>query len=376
MGNAGNGKAEAVIFDKGKVILRAELAASGENIIKMNGFTLWSPENPYLYDIELRVGEDRVKSYFGMRKFSTGRDGRGILRLTLNNKPYFFNGLLDQGYWPDGLLTPPSDDAMLCDIRKMKDLGFNMLRKHIKIEPARWYYHCDREGMAVWQDMINGGRKYDFSITGLLPFFGAKVDDSQKNYKRFGRGDAEGRAKYYEELDGMISLLYNAVSIGVWVPFNEGWGQFDSLKAVDFIRERDRSRIIDHASGWHDMGGGDLKSLHIYFKPVKIAADNKRAAVLSEFGGYSHQIKGHVYNEKRVFGYGIFKKTDDFRDAYEKLYLNQIIPSVKDGLSATVYTQLSDVEDETNGLLTYDREVCKLGEKRTREINGLLNDSL
>jgi beta-galactosidase/beta-glucuronidase len=369
-------KVTAVIYDNGEVAARVELVPNEENIVKLKDFKLWSPENPHLYDIEFTVGEDFVKSYFGMRKFSTGRDKDGILRITLNNKPYFFNGLLDQGYWSDGLLTAPSDEAMLYDIKKMKELGFNMLRKHIKIEPARWYYHCDREGMAVWQDMVNGGRKYSFSIVGLLPFLGKKVDDTEKSYKRFGRADAEGRAKYYEELDEMITALYNAVGIAVWVPFNEGWGQFDALKAADFIKERDGSRLIDHASGWHDMGGGDFNSVHIYFKPVKISKDEKRVAVLSEFGGYSHQVKGHVYDENQVFGYRIFKEIGEFQAAYEKLYNEQIIPSIKDGLSAVVYTQVSDVEMETNGILTFDREICKLDVERTKKINETIKNSI
>ncbi|MDR2091326.1 MAG: glycoside hydrolase family 2, partial [Clostridiales bacterium] len=301
-------KVKAVITDNGRVAAEADLIPNAENTVKLTDFTLWSPENPHLYDIEFTFCGDRVKSYFGMRKFSIGKDKDGIVRLTLNNKPYFHNGLLDQGYWPDGLLTAPSDDAMLSDIKKMKELGFNMLRKHIKIEPLRWYYHCDREGMIVWQDMINGGGEQKFSIIALLPFLGKKMKDTAENYEKFGRGNAESRESYYNELDKMISLLYNTVSIGVWVPFNEGWGQFDALRAVDFIRERDDGRVVDHASGWYDQGGGDLNSVHIYFKAIRTPKDGKRAAVLSEFGGYSHHVKGHVWNENRVFGYRIFKE--------------------------------------------------------------------
>ena len=324
---------------------------------------LWSPEDPYLYDIDFKCGEDRVQSYFGMRKFSLGEDGAGTPRLMLNNAPYFHNGLLDQGYWPDGLLTAPSDEALLYDIKTCKALGFNMLRKHIKIEPLRWYYHCDREGMLVWQDMVNGGAQYDFGVIGLLPFLGVKLSDGEKNYARFGRGSAEGRAQYYEELGCMLEHLGNCVSLAMWVPFNEGWGQFDANKAAEFIRARDTSRTIDHASGWHDQGGGDCISTHIYFTPLKAprrGKDDRRAFVLSEFGGYSHAVPGHVWNPGKVFGYRKFKSLESLRKAYAKLYAKRLKPLIRKGLSAAVYTQASDVEDEVNGLMTYDREVIKV----------------
>jgi hypothetical protein len=288
----------------------------------------------------------------------------------LNNKPYFHNGLLDQGYWSDGMLTPPSDEAMLYDIVKMKELGFNMLRKHIKIEPLRWYYYCDREGILVWQDMINGGRKYSFAMIGLLPTLKLEKGDGEINYKRFGRQDHEGREEYYSELNEMIDYLYNVVSLSVWVPFNEGWGQFDALKSVDFIKERDTSRIIDHASGWHDQGGGDMRSLHIYFRPVTLPApEENRALVLSEFGGYSIPTENHVFNKNRIFGYRVYKNLDSFKQGYAALYRKQILPKVEAGLSATVYTQVSDVEDEINGILTYDREICKLDNSEVQAIN-------
>ncbi len=360
----------AIIKDNGKIILEKALKANQDNIVKMPEMKLWSPKSPHLYDLEITADGDKVESYFGMRKYSIGKDEKGLVRLFLNNKPYFHNGLLDQGYWSDGMLTPPSDEAMLYDIKKMKELGFNMLRKHIKIEPLRWYYHCDREGMLVWQDMINGGRNYSMAVIGILPFIGVNLKDTQKNYAIFGRQDIAGRDEYYEELDTMIDYLYNAVSISVWVPFNEAWGQFDANKSVDFIKERDTSRIIDHASGWHDQGGGDLNSLHIYFVKVRLPKDKKRAVVLSEFGGYSHRITGHVFNKERMFGYKVFRKLEDFKAAYIKLYEEQIIPQIDKGLSATVYTQVSDVEDEINGILTYDREVSKLSAEDIYELNS------
>ena len=342
-----------------------ELRANEAYEIPVNDVRLWSPEDPHLYDIAFECGEDRVQSYFGMRKFSLGKDANGTPRLMLNNAPYFHNGLLDQGYWPDGLLTAPGDGALLHDIRTCKALGFNMLRKHIKIEPLRWYYHCDREGMLVWQDMVNGGGRYSFGVIGALPFLGVQLDDGPGNYKSFGRADAAGRAQYYEELGCMLEHLANCVSLAMWVPFNEGWGQFDANRAVEFIRARDASRTIDHASGWHDQGGGDCVSPHIYFTKLKAPKDWKgRAFVLSEFGGYSHAAEGHVRNPGEVFGYKKFKTLDALRGAYGKLFEKQVKPLMDRGLSAAVYTQVSDVEDEVNGLMTYDREVVKITSPR------------
>jgi len=322
----------------------------------------WCPEDPHLYDIAFECGEDRVRSYFGMRKFSLGKDAKGNPRLMLNNVPYFHNGLLDQGYWPDGLMTPSSDQALLYDVQMCKQLGFNMLRKHIKIEPLRWYYHCDREGVLVWQDMVNGGEKYKFDVIGIWPFVGREMDDGPRNYKRFGRKNAEGRAQYYEELGCMLEHLQNCVSLCMWVPFNEGWGQFDANKAVEFIRQRDTSRHIDHASGWHDQGGGDCLSPHIYFKPLRAPRRRKgdeRAWVLSEFGGYSHAVVGHLWSRK-IFGYRIYKTRETLQAAYAKLFEQKLQVLIDQGLSAAVYTQISDIEEEVNGLMTYDREVCKV----------------
>ncbi|MDR2688029.1 MAG: glycoside hydrolase family 2 [Oscillospiraceae bacterium] len=345
------------VFQGEKFPLKANEAAA----LPVKGMRLWSPEDPYLYDISFECGEDSVSSYFGMRKFSLGEDAHGVPRLMLNNAPYFQRGLLDQGYWPDGLLTAPSDGAMLPDIQTCKALGFNMLRKHIKIEPPRWYYHCDREGMLVWQDMPNGGSRYGFGVIGALPFLGVRLGDGEKNYGRFGRASAEGRAQYYEELGCMLERLANCVSLCMWVPFNEGWGQFDARKAVDFIRERDTGRTIDHASGWHDQGGGDCVSPHIYFTRLKAPRRRDgRAFVLSEFGGYSHAVEGHVWNPGKVFGYRKFKSLKALRAAYARLFAKQVKPLMGKGLSAAVYTQVSDVEDEVNGVMTYDREIVKV----------------
>ncbi|MBE5785643.1 MAG: glycoside hydrolase family 2 [Clostridiales bacterium] len=342
--------------------------------VSMEGFRPWSPEQPNLYDFEVRVGEDCVRSYFGMRKFGVGKDKNGISRLFLNGKPYFHTGVLDQGYWPDGLYTAPSDEAMICDIETMKAMGFNMLRKHIKVEPLRWYYHCDRLGMLVWQDMINGGGKYKTTTVSMPLITGKHLNDGEANYRRFGREDEKGRKEYYEELEDMVGLLYNTPSVAMWVPFNEGWGQFDAAEAVRRILAMDDSRTIDHASGWHDQGIGTVQSLHVYFRPYRFKADKfGRAVLLSEFGGYNCRIDGHSFN-KKDYGYKKFETKEALLQAYRDLYEKEIIPAKEQGLAATVYTQLSDVEDELNGFLTYDRAVEKLPREAVRALNEKLTE--
>ena len=279
---------------------------------------------------------------------------------------------MDQGYWSDGLYTPPSEEAIIFDIKTTKEMGFNMLRKHIKIEPMRWYYHCDRLGVLVWQDMINGGMGANKPLNGLIGFLGLKHDDSR--YGIYGRKDKEGRDEYYVDAERAILGLYSVVSLALWVPFNESWGQFDACKAVDFIKSFDTTRPIDHASGWHDQGGGDFNSLHIYFRPVTIPSSDKygRTVILSEFGGYSVGCEGHVFNKTKSFGYRAYNTLESFENAYHKLFENQIIPIIDKGLSATVYTQLTDVEDEINGLITYDRKVIKVDIDRIKGLNDKL----
>lgn len=360
-----------ILDDKGNKVNEGVLIKGEETTLKIENFNSWSPESPYLYTVKYTYGNDIVDSYFGMRKFSIGVDAKGTKRLFLNNEPYFHNGLLDQGYWSDGYYTAPSDEALKYDIIKMKSLGFNMLRKHIKIEPLRWYYHCDKIGMLVWQDQVSGGYPYNPIIIQILPMLRINIPD--KYYSIFGRKSELGRKNYYRDLERMIDLLYNVPSISTWVPFNEGWGQFDALKAVEFIQQLDTSRHIDHASGWHDQKGGDFRSLHIYFVKVKIKEDKQnRAIVLSEFGGYSHTVKDHV-GTTHQFGYAKYDSIEELNTAYRKLYEKEIIPQIEKGLSATVYTQVSDVEDEVNGILTYDRKVCKANEDMFKEINSKLH---
>lgn len=336
--------------------------------MSMAGFREWTPESPYLYDMFVRMGEDNVKSYFAMRKFSVGKDAAGIPRLMLNNKPYFHNGVLDQGYWPDGLYTAPSDEALISDILGMKAFGYNTLRKHIKIEPMRFYYHCDRLGMLVWQDMPCGGGEYKTSVI-VVPLLGlSELSDTEKNYARFAREDAEGREQYYAELKEMIHQLYNSPCVAMWVPFNEGWGQFDSEKVCELVRKLDPTRTVDPASGWHDQGAGDVESLHVYFKGFNFKPDKLgRVVVLSEFGGYNRRIEGHCFN-KKDYGYRRIKSNEELLSAFCELYEEEIAPAYAKGLSAAIYTQLSDIEDELNGLYTYDRAIEKLPTQQIREL--------
>ncbi len=377
-----NAKLTLTVMDGEKKILKQEIESDDE--VAMPDFELWSPEHPKLYDAVLTLSvkgrtRDKVKTYFGMRKYSLGVDNQGYTRLFLNNEPYFQNGLLDQGYWCDGGLTPPTDEAMIYDIQKMKDLGFNMLRKHIKVEPARWYYHCDRLGMLVWQDMVSGGKELDVVHAGVIPNIQgvlipvASLSMKDNKYKTFNREKKEWREQFKDELFEMIDQHYNCVSICTWVPFNEGWGQFDALEIGKAVKAADPSRFVDHASGWYDQGGGDFRSIHRYILPVQVPKqETSRAFVLSEFGGYSQILDGHVWNKKKSFGYMMFKDKASLTKAYQKLYEKQILPLLDKGLSAIVYTQVSDVEFEVNGMMTYDRAVVKVDEHTVKEINRKL----
>ncbi len=368
---AGDVESVDIAIMDGNKLITAVKCFDDVAVIDFDDYELWSPENPKLYDLAVKVGDDIVRSYFGMRKFSVITDRDGYRRLALNNKPYFHTGVLDQGYWSDGMLTPPSNAALEYDVKLVKSMGFNMIRKHIKIEPLRWYYHCDKEGVLVWQDMVSGGTDYSFWAIGILPFIGIHVRDD--HYKFFSRADEEGRREYLSEMADTVSRLKNCVSLAVWVPFNEGWGQFDSVRITEKLRSLDPTRIIDSVSGWHDQGRdtSQLKSLHVYFRPVRIPRD-RRCIVLSEFGGYSLPTEGHMFSPGKLFGYKKFKTRDDFAAAFERLYEKEVIPAIKKGLSATVYTQVSDVEEEINGLVTYDRRVVKLPREVARRINAKL----
>lgn len=341
--------------------------------IPMPDFRAWSPEDPYLYDLSVTLGEDRVESYFGMRKMEVRADRGGVKRLFLNGEPYFQSGLLDQGYWPDGLYTAPSDEALIYDIQTAKAMGFNLLRKHIKVEPMRWYYHCDRLGMLVWQDMPSGGGKYRFSTITLPLVTGIHRRDN--HYRAFARASSQGRGEYMDELEEMVGQLFNAPSVVLWVPFNEGWGQFDSTFVMERLRALDPTRPVDPASGWHDQGAGELRSLHVYFKPFRFRRDRRgRALALSEFGGYNLRVDGHCFNQKD-YGYRRLPDAAALWRDFSRLYEREVLPAVPRGLCASVYTQLSDVEDELNGLMTYDRRVVKLDADEVRELNERLKEA-
>lgn len=340
----------------------SEFISTTLTITFQNGdFYPWSPESPYLYDFALCADEDEVTGYFAMRSFTIEKDHNNILRFCLNHKPYFLHGILDQGYWSDGLMTAPCDEAFIFDIELAKKCGFNMLRKHIKIEPLRWYYHCDRLGMIVWQDMVSGGTTYHMPWVCYMPtlFPHISMHTKDHHYRLFSRADREGRNSFEAECLAAIDHLYNVPSLAVWVPFNEGWGQFDAARIAGLVKEKDPTRPVDHASGWFDQKGGDFRSIHNYFRPLKVKLDGKRAFVISEYGGYACHIPGHSSVE-RIYGYRKYDTPQEMAAAFRRLIEEQLLPLEKQGLSGAVYTQLSDVEEEVNGLVTYDRRVVKL----------------
>ena len=366
--NVGDFETEITVFDNGREILREKFFGV---VTLAYDFELWSPENPKLYNFILKnEAGDEVHSYFAMRSFGKMKDSKGKARLTLNGKPYFFNGVLDQGYWSDGMLTYPCDKAAEDELQLLKDMGYNTVRKHIKIEPMRWYYHCDKIGLVVWQDFVNGGGPSDFMHVAAFPFLGFKHRDN--DYKYFARENEDGRKEFAVMVDETLAQLYNCPCIGVWVPFNEGWGQFDSANWTEYVRQKDSTRIIDSVSGWHDQGVGrtELKSLHIYYTKLKVPKD-VRPVVLSEFGGYSMKVDGHVYAEKE-FGYKKFKTQESLMKALEILYVKKLLPLIEKGLCGAIYTQVSDVEEEINGLVTYDRKVVKVPVSFMAKLNARL----
>ena len=343
-------------------------------------FFPWSPDTPFLYDLTVGTNQgeeaefDTVHSYFALRKWSCAPDAHGVLRFCLNDKPILLNGLLDQGYWPEGLYTPPSDAAVERELSEVKALGFNLLRKHAKIEPQRWYYHCDRLGLIVWQDIVNGGSAYNLwfvtYLTNVLQPLLRRFPDGKAAYSLLSRAKPAGREEYAHELADTVQALRCHPCIACWVPFNEGWGQFDAGKAVQALRTLDGTRLVDEASGWFDQGGGDVHSLHNYFYPLRIRPQ-KRTVALSEYGGIAWPMPGHEPPHK-TYGYGTAKDRQELTASYKKLQLKTVLPQLEKGLSALVYTQLTDVEDEVNGLFTYDRAAVKPDANAVRSVNAAL----
>jgi len=375
-GNAAGVQMEAEVASGEEKIASGGAPAQSHARIGIPNPVAWSPSNPHLYDLRVqlvREGQvmDEVGSYFAMRKFGLMKDADGHLRFALNGEPLFLYGPLDQGFFPDGLYTPPSEEAMAFDIEYTREIGCNMIRKHIKVEPLRWYYHCDRLGMIVWQDMPNGGLIDGDTVAILSLIFGFHRNDTRW-LSRFGRADEANRAEYRRELQGMIDHLHNTACIAVWVPFNESWGQFQANEVAAWVKGYDPTRLVDHASGWFDQGGGDFKSKHIYVKKLKRPKPDGRAFVISEFGGYSLKIPDHMWDATKKFGYRFYETRQELTAAYLALLENELQPLIAQGLAAAVYTQTTDVEIEINGYLTYDRKVEKMDAEKLRTAHHAL----
>ena len=361
-------KIEVKVFD-GKELVAKGVSINGipVEIAMPADVKLWSPESPSLYDLEISLFEgnklvDKVKSYAAMRKFSTKRDKNGIVRLQLNNKDQFQFGPLDQGWWPDGLYTAPCDEALVYDIQKTKDFGYNMIRKHIKVEPARWYTHCDRLGIIVWQDMPSGDKNPEWQMREY--FTGTEKKRS-----------TESEATYRKEWKEIIDCLYSYPCIGTWVPFNEAWGQFKTPEIAEWTKQYDPSRLVNPASGGNHYTCGDMLDLHHYPGPEMFLYDAQRATVLGEYGGIGLVLKEHLWEPDRNWGYVQFNTSKEATDKYME-YANVLKELIPRGFSAAVYTQTTDVEVEVNGLLTYDRKVIKLDEKTLRKMNKEICDAL
>ena len=337
--------------------------SNGKAKISLSDPRLWSPEDPYLYSFTVSSGEDRVESYFALRTLST-ETLHGIPRLCLNGKPYFFHGLLDQGYWSDGLYTPAVPQAFEKDILAMKSLGFNTLRKHIKLEPERFYYDCDRLGMIVFQDMVNNGEYRYFRDTVLPTIHIKKRSDRRLN------PDAETRRIFLDAMEKTVRLLKNHPCICLWTVFNEGWGQFCADDAYRKLKAVDDSRFVDSTSGWFHQSRSDVDSLHIYFGKLCLGKQ-RLPQLLSEFGGFVWKLSDHSFNTEKTYGYRIYKTQRDFIKGLQQLY-GSLIPLAEQGLCGAIYTQVSDVEDETNGLFTFDRAVLKVSPEELKAFAGQL----
>jgi hypothetical protein len=348
---------EVQILDGGTLVAKGACAMGQDVVVPLPNPKLWSPDTPFLYNVKVSVTRagtvrDTVSSYVGMRKIALGKDDAGRLRLFLNNKPLFQYGPLDQGWWPDGLYTAPSDAALRYDVEATRNMGFNMARKHVKVEPARWYYHCDQLGLLVWQDMPSGDR-----------YIGKKDPDIVRT--------AESERNFYQEFQGVIDFLFNHPSIVMWVPFNEGWGQFDTNEVAAWTKRYDPSRLVNSTSGWTDRGGSDVIDKHSYPGPDMFPLEAHRASVLGEFGGLGWPVEGHLWWDKRNWGYRNLSSQEELREGYATLIF-RLRSLIGQGLAAAIYTQTTDVEGEVNGLMTYDRAVVKMGLDWLKECNDSL----
>ena len=363
-------KVEVVIKEGDKIVATSKVINNQPvEVIMPENVKLWSPNSPFLYDVVVVLWNgakqvDKVKSYAAMRKYSTKRDDKGIVRLQLNNKDLFQFGPLDQGWWPDGLYTAPTDEALEYDVIKTKDFGFNMIRKHVKVEPARWYTHCDRHGIIVWQDMPSGDRSPEWQMRQY--FTGNERLRSP-----------ESEANFRKEWKEIIDYLYSYPSIGVWVPFNEAWGQFKTQEIAEWTKQYDPSRLVNPASGGNHYQVGDMLDLHQYPSPQLFLYDAQRPTVLGEYGGIGWANKDHLWEPNRNWGYVQFNSSKEVTDEYVK-YVEELKKLILQGFSAAVYTQTTDVEIEVNGLMTYDRKLVKIDEERVRKVNqeicNILND--
>ena len=359
---------EVSVYD-GNQLVASGKSINGEQVdVEMpQDVKLWSPDSPFLYTLKVALinkGKvvDKVDSYAAMRKFSSRRDENGIVRLELNNQPLFQFGPLDQGWWPDGLYTAPTDEALRYDVQKTKDFGFNMIRKHIKVEPARWYMHCDQLGIIVWQDMPSGDKNPEWQMR--------KYFDGAERLR-----SPESEANYRKEWKEIMDYLYSYPCIGTWVPFNEAWGQFKTQEIAEWTKQYDPSRLVNPASGGNHYTCGDILDLHNYPAPSMYLYDAQRATVLGEYGGIGLVLKDHLWEPNRNWGYVQFNSSKEATDEYVK-YAEMLYNMVVKGFSGAVYTQTTDVEIEVNGLMTYDRKVIKLDEKRVREINQRICNAL
>lgn len=358
---------EVKLMDKGQVVASAKGLQGKELRLAVQNPTLWDTSNPYLYDMKVSLIKDGkvlddVKSYTAFRKISSKRDANGVMRMQLNNKNLFQYGPLDQGWWPDGLYTAPTDEALLYDIVKTKDWGFNMIRKHVKVEPARWYYHCDKEGILVWQDMPSG----DMGNQWAPHTYNGGTDKNRS---------AESVANYYQEWKEIMDMCISYPSIVVWVPFNEAWGQFDTEKVAEWTKNYDPSRLVNPASGGNHRACGDILDLHNYPGPNMFLYDPQRVTVLGEYGGIGLPLENHLWWNKRNWGYVQFKNSDEVTAEYVK-YANDLKGMVDRGFSAAVYTQTTDVEGEVNGLMTYDRKEIKINEAAVKKANQAVINQL